>query len=220
MDKIIVIGGRGAAVNIAEHILDAIDNHGMKAELLGFAIDDPTLGNQIVGIPIVCKIREIKTKYPHSEVKLIFALYKPTVMHERVQLFRSLELPRERMFGFIHPSAYVSRSARFGIGNVISAGVAVQSNACLGDFNIIHSNVLIGHDTSLGNHNIVAGGACVSSEVGIGDGNFIGLNSTVRDRARIGDYNILGMGSNLLENIESFKIAVGNPGRVVSDNPR
>lgn len=216
MEKIIIIGGKGAAVVLADQILHAIKNYNAHYEVLGFSIDDPALGNEINGLPILCKINELTNKFGNKkDVKYFFALYKPTVMLERVELFKGLELPHEKFINFIHPSAFIAPSVKMGIGNVVCSNVTVNSNASFGDFNTLNGNILFGHDSSIGSYNIIAGSATVSSEISIGDGNFIGLNSTIRDRVTIGDFNIIGMASTVLHDIDSNRTVVGSPAKFI-----
>ena len=216
MEKIIIIGGKGAAVVLAEQILHAVKNYNAKYDLLGFCIDDVTLGKEINGLPILCKLSEIAEKFnQYDEIKYFFALYKPTVMLERINLFKSLALPINKFTNFIHPSAFVARSVKLGIGNVVCSNVTLNCNARIGNFNTINGNVLFGHDTMIGNYNILAGSATLSSEICIGDGNFVGLNATIRDRVKIGDYNIIGMASVVLNDINSNNIVIGSPAKVI-----
>lgn len=216
MDKIIIIGGKGAAVVLADQILHAEKFYNSNVTLLGFCIDDPSLGKEINGFPILCKLNELGPKFNNVEdVKYFFALYKPTVMAERVRLFRDMNLPENKFTNFIHPSAFVAPSVKLGIGNVICSNVTVNSNAQIGNYNTLNGNVLFGHDTQLGNYNIIAGSVTISSEINIGNGNFIGLNSTIRDKVKIGDYNIIGMASTVLNDINSNQTVVGSPAKVI-----
>ncbi len=217
MEKIIIIGGKGAAVVLADQILHAIQNYNAPYELLGYSIDDPALGDNINGIPILCKMKNLKERFDKfKDVRYFFALYKPNVMPERIALFKGLNLPIEKFTNFVHPSAYIAPSAELGVGNVICSNVTVNSNAKLGNFNTLNGNVLFGHDSIIGNHNILAGNATISSELVIGNGNFIGLNSTLRDRVQMGDFNIVGMASTVLKNIGSNQTVVGSPAKPIN----
>jgi len=216
MEQIIIIGGKGAAVVLADQILHAVKFYNAKYDVLGFCIDDPLLGSEINGLPVLCKLNELAGKFNHlNQVRYFFALYKPVVMAERVRLFRDMQLPDNKFTNFIHPSAFVAPSAQIGIGNVICSNVTVNSNARIGNFNTLNGNVLFGHDTALGNYNIIAGNATISSEIIIGNGNFIGLNSTIRDRVKIGDFNIIGMASTVLHDINSNQTVVGSPAKAI-----
>jgi hypothetical protein len=43
MTKVIVIGGKGTAVVVAEQIVDARTRYGVPIEFIGFAFDDPVV---------------------------------------------------------------------------------------------------------------------------------------------------------------------------------
>lgn len=217
MEKIIIIGGKGAAVVLADQILHAIQNYGAPYELLGYSIDDKTLGDNINGFPILCDVKSLNNNFGQFEdVKYFYALYKPSCMEERVVLLKNLNLPITKFTNFIHPSAYIAPSSIIGIGNVICSNVTVNSNARIGNFNTFNGNVLWGHDSKLGDYNILAGNATISSEIKIGDGNFIGLNSTIRDRVSIGDYNIIGMASSVLKDVGCKEVHVGVPAKNIT----
>lgn len=57
-DKVIIIGGKGTAVVVAEQIIDASDRFGMNVEVMGFAFDDPSFGSEINGLPICVNLKK------------------------------------------------------------------------------------------------------------------------------------------------------------------
>ena len=59
MNKIILIGGEGTAINIAEAIVDSINNHNYKAEFLGLANDN-------------IELQEINAKHKMVSDRIIF----------------------------------------------------------------------------------------------------------------------------------------------------
>ncbi|MEW5943865.1 MAG: NeuD/PglB/VioB family sugar acetyltransferase [Pseudomonadota bacterium] len=216
MDKVIIIGGKGTAINIAEQIVNATETYNAKIEFLGFAIDDESLGRSINGYPVLCKTTELGRKYSQLDVKFIFALYKPQEMKKRVALLKSYGIDEKRFASFIHPSAYIGKSARLGVGNVVLSHTSIQSNVRIGNFNIINSGVAIEHDSSMKDCNFIAAGVCVGANVRINDGAFIGLNSTVREDVNIGDFAFVGMGSNVLRDVHAETTVFGNPARSAS----
>ena len=210
--KLIIIGGRGTAIVIADQILDAKNRFGSDVDVLGLALDDLSGGDVLSGYPILCGIKELHDKYgKYEDVRYIYSLYRPDVMEERTRILYSLNIPEEKFANFIHPSVMLARSASLGIGNVFLANVVVNSNACLGYFNTVNSGTLLGHDIIVGNNNYFAGQVCVGSGLIIGDKNFIGLNSSLRNGIRMGDTNIVGMSSNVTKDVESNKVLYGNP---------
>jgi sugar O-acyltransferase (sialic acid O-acetyltransferase NeuD family) len=215
-DKIVIIGGKGTAVVIADQIIDAKERFGAKVELLGFAFDDLSNGDTINGLPILCGTKEAYSKYEkYDDVFFIYQLYRFDLLKERIKLRESLSIPINRYYTFVHPSAYVAKSATIGYANIILAHNTINANARLGNFNTVNSGGLIGHDTVIGNNNFVAGHACIGSGLKIGNGNFVGLNASLKNMITVGDYNIIGMASNVVKSIDSNLVLVGNPAKPV-----
>lgn len=214
MTKVIVIGGIGTAVIIAEQMYDASTKFNVDYEFYGFAFDDESFGDSINGFPILCKTYEVMDKFGDDEsVKFIYSLYRPDLMKVRSELLEAFNIPKERMFNFIHPSAIVTRSVEMGYGNSVLANVVINSNSKLGNNNTFNVGTLIGHDTILGNNNFFAAQVCVGSNIKIGNGNFVGLNSGIRNFLKIGNYNIVGMQSNVTKDISNNKVLYGNPAK-------
>lgn len=212
MKKIILIGGRGTAIVIADQIYDAHKRFGIDMEVLGLALDDPKEGKEISGYPILCGINEVYVKYgKYEDIFFIYQLYRPDVLHERVKILKNLNIPTEKFCNFIHPSVMFAKSAKIGYGNVILANSVVNCNAILGNHNTINSGTLIGHDVEIGSYNYFAGQVCVGSGLKIQDENFFGLNTSIRNGIAIGSINVVGMASNITKNVGDNNILYGNP---------
>ena len=214
MDKVIIIGGKGTAVMIAEQIYDAQHRFGAKIEFLGFAFDDESFGKEINGFPVLCKTTEVRDKYAkYDEVKYLYSLYRPDLMQERAGLLKSYGIPDEKFATFIHPSVMLARSATVGIGTAICAHTVVGSNARIGKWTIIRCGCYIGHDVVVGDHNFFSAHACVGGNSEIGNGSFFGLNSSLRNFAKVGDYSTIGMAANVVADVPAHKVVYGNPAR-------
>lgn len=212
-DKIIIIGGKGSAVVVAEQIYDA-QKRGANVELMGFAFDDEQFGSEINGFPIVAKTTEVFSKFENQpDVKFIFQLFRPDLMKERIDLLNSYGIPLDRFAKFVHPSVVLSNSAKIGYGTAIMANTVVNANAVLGNHCTVHSNSLIGHDTILGDYNFIAAHNVIGSNNKIGNANFMGINSTYNNYITIGDNCFVGMASNVVKNILSGTKVYGNPAR-------
>lgn len=213
--KVIIIGGRGTAIVVADQMYDAHERFGVDVECIGLALDDLSNGNSINGYPILCGIHELYGKYgQYDDVYFLYQLYRPDVMHERTEILRSLDIPINKFCNFIHPSVTVSRSAKIGLGNVLLANVVVNCNAVIGNFNTVNSGTLLGHDITIGNNNYFAGQVCVGSGLTVGNENFIGLNTSIRNGITIGDRNVVGMSSNITKLVEDDCILYGNPAQI------
>lgn len=213
MQEVLIIGGKGTAINIAEQIEDAHKRFSYPMRVIGFAIDDLALGGRVGNFPVLCGTHQVWNRYCDSNLRFLFALYRPDVMRERVDLLRSYNIPRERYANFIHPLAYVAPSVKLGFGNVIFSHSCLQHSVSLGDYNIINSQVVIEHEASLGNSIFVAANACIGARAKLGTGIFVGLNSTLREDVTIADYAFIGMGSVVLQHISTEMLVYGVPAR-------
>ncbi len=211
--KVVIIGGRGTAIVVADQMYDAKQRFGMDIEVLGLALDDHSNGDEISGYPILCDIKDAYTKYgKFDDVKFVYQLYRPDVIRERTKILSDLQIPSEKFATFIHPSVMVAKSARIGVGNILLANVVVNCNVILGNFNTVNSGVLLGHDITVGNNNYFAGQVCVGSGLKVGNMNFFGLNTSIRNGITIGDGNVVGMATNITKDISDDNIIYGNPG--------
>lgn len=213
-EKVVIIGGKGTAVVIAEQIYDAHARFGKDIEVIGFAFDDPAYKDGINGWPVLCGTREAYDMFKTDEsVKFVFALYRSDVLKERIALRDSLNIPIERFLSFVHPTAYIAKSAQLGFGNIILANCAINNNVVMGNFNTMNTNSLIGHDTHIGNNNFIAAHTCIGSGLKIGNGNFTGLNCSMKNFVQMGDYNLIGMASNVVKDVTDGNVLIGNPAK-------
>lgn len=215
MEKIIIIGGRGTAIVIADQIADAQKRFNVSVEMIGLALDDLSGGDSISGYPILCGIKELYEKYgKYDDIKFLYSLYRPDCMDERTKILYDLNIPMEKFTNFIHPSVMLAKSAIIGIGNVFLANVVVNCNAVIGNFNTVNSSTLLGHDIKIGDNNYFAGQVCVGSGLHIGNRNFFGLNTSIRNGISIGDSNIVGMASNITKDVTDHNVLYGNPAQI------
>lgn len=212
--KVVIIGGKGSCVDIAEEIEDARLRFNLDIEVLGFAFDDPIYQNGINGWPVLCSTIQAWSRYKDNpSVFFVFGMFRYDIAKERFALRNSYGIPIERYLTFVHPSAYVSRSAEIGAGTIIMSGVTIKNNVKIGTRNFINSGTNIDHDTVVGNDNFFAAHTCIGSAITIGDANFFGLNSSVRTPSVIGSYNQVGMCANVLNGVGDNMILVGNPAK-------
>ena len=212
--KIIMLGGIGTAVNIAEQMQDAIDNYGLKDDFLGFAFDNEDFGDIINGYPVVGKTREVWDKYgKYNDVYFMYQLYRPDKIKERAGWLPQFKIPAERYYNFIHPTALISKSAEMGFGNAIQAGTVLGSNVKMGNHNTFNSTVLLGHDTIIGNHNFFAAHSLIGSNIRMGDYVFLGLNAALNNTITVGNNIMVAMGSNVIKSLESNQLVIGTPAK-------
>lgn len=220
MSRLIIFGGKGTAVNVAELIYDAQHNYNMDCEFLGFAFDDKDLGNLINGFPVLCNTREAYEKYKgQKDVKFLFLMHHQNKMKERAALIKSYDIPLEKWGNFVHPSSFVSKSVELGNGNVVASHCAIHANVKIGNFCTFSGLTTIGHDTIIKNNVFTGTHVCIGSSVKINDYNFLGQNSTISTNVQINEENILGLGCCVHKKIkDTKKVFIGNPARLLIKN--
>lgn len=211
--EVVIFGGKGTAVNVAEQIEHARRVYGYPMKVVGFAIDDASLGPEIASLPVVSGVMGAWQKYRQTAVEFIFALFRPDVMAERMALLRQLGIPASRFANFIHPTAYVSPSVTLGYGNVVMSHTSLHHRVSLGSFNIVNANVVIEHETAIEDGVFLAASACIGARTKIGAGTFVGLNATIREDVRIAGYSFVGMGACVLDHIETPSVVFGVPAK-------
>lgn len=214
-DKIIIIGGKGSAVVIAEQIYDTQIKTG-QVEFLGFAFDDEAFYPEIAGFPVLSNTYNVYEKYEkYEDVKFLFQIYRPDLIKERIALRDGYGIPLHRWATFVHHSAYVARSARLGFGTAVMANSVINTNARIGNHNTIQSNCLIGHDNIIGDSNYFTAHCAIGSNNRIGSGCFFGLNTSMNNYITVGDFVFVGMASNVVRSIPSEMMVYGNPAKQV-----
>lgn len=218
--KIIILGGIGNAINVAEQIVDANVKYGLTDEFIGFAFDDESFGTEINGFPLLGKTREIFKMYEnHSDVYFLYQMYRPDKLKERALWIPEFQIPLERYYNFIHPSATVCRSVRMGYGNIIHAGCVINVNVQLGNHNTVNSTCLIAHDTHVGNHNFFAAHSVIGSNVQIDNYVFTGLNATINNQVSIAENVMVGMGSLVMKDVsEANQVLIGSPAKKIRNH--
>ena len=219
MKRIIIIGGKGTAVNVAEAIIDAAENYNQEVEFFGFAFDDDSFNGKINDYPILCKTTEAYQKFGHlDDVFFIFQMNNQNKMKERAKLIDSYNIPSHKWFTFIHPTAFVSRSVKIGFGTVIYTHCAIHSNAIIGNHCTLSALTTIGHDTKVEDNVFMATHVCVGSSVIIEKCNFIGQNVSISTSVTISQNNLFGIGTCVTKKIpESGKIFIGSPAKILKD---
>jgi sugar O-acyltransferase (sialic acid O-acetyltransferase NeuD family) len=113
----------------------------------------------------------------------------------------------------VHPHAYVSGSARLGVGVVVMAGAIVQAGVIVGDHSVINSGAVVEHDVELGQNVHVAPGSVIGGGTNVGSGTFLGLGASIRNSVSIGAQAVVAMGSVVIRSVGAGEHMKGVPAR-------
>lgn len=209
--KVLIIGGPGPASVVGQAIVHANSIGYNEYEFAGF-LNDGGNGNLIDGFPIVGGLKDVQ-KLLEEGYYFIWTIYKIGGQTERIKLFKSLNIPDDRLATFVHPFAYVAPNSKLGPGCVVMPGASVSGNTTLGRGTLLMNAASIGHDNSIGEHNFYTANCCLGSWITTEEGVWVGLNSTVRGRTTLGKHAAIGAAAMVTKNVGENEIWVGNPAK-------
>jgi sugar O-acyltransferase (sialic acid O-acetyltransferase NeuD family) len=210
MKDIIILGTGGNAIDIAEAV-EANRRNGANYRILGFLDDNPSQwGTKVANWPVLGALASAR-QYPTAE--FVNGIGSPTNFWKKPSILARTGLAPEKYTNVIHPTAWVSPSARLGRGVALLAHVSICAQAEIGDHVIVLPNSVISHDDVIGNYTCITSGVCISGSVKIGCCCYVGTNSAIRGYTQIGERVLIGMGSVVLSDVPDNQIIVGSPAR-------
>lgn len=210
--KVAILGGLGNGAVIANAIEHARRMGGTDLEVAGFLNDRTPKGELVDMFPVIGRLSDTKRLLDEG-YWFINTILRIDGQRERLALFESLDIPDDRLAGFVHPMAYVAPSVVLEPGCIVLPQAAMSPGTHLGKGSIVMVGATMGHDNKIGEFCHIAANACVGSYLQIGRGVHIGLNATIRENLTIGDYATIGMGAVLTKNVGEGEIWVGNPAK-------
>lgn len=155
--------------------------------------------------------------FPAAEAEVVIALGEP---RDRALLYDRVRTAGYSLANVIHPLAFVSPTARLGIGITVKMGVCISAGAVIEDNVGLGIQSVISHDALIGQSSQISPHAAVSGHAGIGRGTFVGAGACIREKVKVGADCIIGMGAVVTGNIPGGSVAYGNPARVMRENLR
>ncbi|MEA3502229.1 MAG: hypothetical protein U9R47_05590 [Actinomycetota bacterium] len=212
--RLVVVGGHGSG-EIAMAVFEAANEQTEEWDIGGFLTDIGDPGNHLGGHQILGGTDEI-VDYVDRGYHIHYTLHlNAKKKHDRVEHFRSLEIPVDALATAVHPKAHIEPSVTIGNNVVACAYAGTSFGATINDHVHLYSYSFVGHDSLIDDFATVAAHSVVGARVTAEEGSHIGLNSTIRENVRIGRYAIIGMASAVLKDVEPFQIVGGNPARVL-----
>ena len=113
----------------------------------------------------------------------------------------------------IHPTAYVSSTAKISEGVIVGPKTILSSQCIIKKNVLLNSGCQIGHHSIIGESSIISTGAIINGNVVVGSKCFIGSNSTVMQNLKIFKSSKVTANSALYSNLKFRHIAHGNPAK-------
>ena len=87
----------------------------------------------------------------------------------------------------VHPSAYVGKNVKIGIGCIICPNSTITNDTVVGDHVIVNINASINHDNCIGDYATICPGSHLAGRVIIGRQVFIGTGASLVPDVTLGD---------------------------------
>jgi sugar O-acyltransferase (sialic acid O-acetyltransferase NeuD family) len=210
--NIVVIGASGHA----SVIIDIIERQNIYT-IIGLIDSYKPIGTQIFNYEVLgdetCIADLIKTN------NIIGGIIAIGNNYHRLQMQLKIETlyPKFKYIKAIHPQAIIGKNVTIKAGVAIMPGVIANANAFIGPFTILNTGSTLGHDCIMEEFSSLAPGVNIAGNVTLKKCASVGIGSCVAGGLSIGKHSHIGAGSTVVKDINSFKIAYGNPAKEIRD---
>lgn len=210
--EIVVLGGRGDGLVVAQAIRDLADATGTVV-LAGFLDDAVTAGTQIGGVPVLGTLEQWRTC--PEEVFFVAALHKLKQMPARKRRIVDLGIPDARCATVSHPTAVVASGAMVGAGSYVGPHAVLQPGTTVGRHASIRAGANLGHDCAIEDFAYVGPNATLCGRSRLMEGAHLGPNSVVVDGQTVEPFAVIGAGTVVTKRVPAFEVHFGVPARRV-----
>ena len=210
MEKIAIIGAGGFGREV-KMLIDQINNHEERFEIVGFYDDDTKLPKIINGIPYLGNIENLFNI--NKTISLVLGVGIPKIKREIIKKLsnRNFKYP-----SLIHPNVYVGRDdVEIGNGCIICANTIITCNIKIVDFVTLNLSCTVGHDTFIDSYSSFMPSVNISGEVKINKKVYVGTGAKIINQLEIGENTIIGAGAVVTKNIPANCTAVGTPAKPI-----
>ncbi len=150
--------------------------------------------------------------YGTENTEMVIALGEPEY---KIRLYHKVREKGYRFVTIVHPTSWISPTAKLGHGVIVKAKVVISCDVEIGDNVGIEPLVSVGHDCVIRENCQISSGVLIGGRSKIGAGTYIGMNVPIKENTNIGENSIIGMGSVVQREIPNNVIALGNPARTM-----
>lgn len=207
----VVVYGAGGNGRETVQLIEDINAHRARWDVLGFIDDDPaTHGREVNGLPVLGGVDWLSGEGVTARIAL--GVSSPTAKRRIVARVGS---DTQRFITIVHPSVRLCRWLEIGPGTAIAAGTMLTVNIYIGAFVSVNRVCNISHDCRLGDFTTVAPATNLSGGVELGAGCEIGSGVTTVEGVTVGEWAIVGAGAVIASDLPANCTAVGVPARPI-----
>lgn len=205
MTRLIIIGGGGHGAVIAETAAET----GRWPDII-FLDDDPS-ESRVLGFLVAGHVNEL-SDILDANTEILVAVGDN---ERRLEFLEKAQSIGGTIATLIHPTAWVSGSAKISAGTAVCAGAIINTRVRIGSGCIINTGSIIDHDCILGNGVHVSPGANLAGDVRVGNCAWVGIGASVREEINIGRNAIIGAGAAVISDVRVGETVVGVPARLL-----
>lgn len=202
----VAIIGAGALGQQISHMISGYSGD----QVVGF-FDDQYLGDDL-NRTLLGKISDIESMRSSFDSLIIGIGYNN--LEFKQALAKDLESQKFAFYTFIHPTAFVDKTAKLGGGVVVYPGVLVDMNVEIGNHCILNNGCIISHDTFIGSSGFLAPGVVISGNCRLGEMNFLGSGTVLSDGIVTTDLVQTGAGAVVVNHMHKKGIYTGVPAKL------
>jgi sugar O-acyltransferase (sialic acid O-acetyltransferase NeuD family) len=207
----VVVYGAGGHGRETVQLIEDINAHRARWDLLGFVDDDPSLhGREVNGLPVLGGADWLTNEGASARIAL--GVGSPSAKRRIVSQMGS---DAQRFITIVHPTVRLCRWLEIGPGTAIAAGTMLTVNIHIGAFVTINRVCNISHDCRIGDFATIAPATNLSGGVEVGEGCSIGSGVTTVQGVCVGEWAIVGAGAAIAAPVPSNCTAVGVPARAI-----
>ena len=140
--------------------------------------------------------------------RLVMAVSAPADKRQLAERFGAV-----RFVSLVHPTAWVSASARIGQGVIIALNTDISANATVGDFATVNGYSSVGHDALLGDFATLSGYVDLTGYTEIGRETFVGSGARLLPKVKVGDRCKVGAGAIVVRSVGNDVTLFAAPAR-------
>ena len=211
--EIIFYGGTGQA----KVVRPIVEYYGSK--LVAVFDDTPNLEKPFQDVPLYLgsELKEWVKNRKELELGFCVTIGNPHG-RTRIKLHRELEGEGLSPITLAHPTAFISKNAKIGVGSQIMAGSIIGPEVELSQDCIVNTNANVDHESFLESGVEISPGATLCGLVNVGVNGWVGAGATVLPKIQIGSDAIVGAGAVVTKNVESGQTVVGIPAKPLKDS--
>lgn len=211
MKKVVIIGGEGNGGVIASCIEDNKERYNdAEWEIVGFIND---YEDKVANYNVIGKLKDIPFLLASTDYFFVWAIHLVGRNPKNVELFRSVNIPLDRLATIVHKSAFVAKTAILEPGSFVMANSYVGPGAHIGYCSLIMANCSIGHNVKIGPLCHCSVGTIMTGYSSMGLCSDMAIGASCLAYVKIGDYAMVGAKALATKDVPEREIHVGTPAK-------